>query len=378
MLEGPIYLDNAATTKVDHRVAQVAMESMVEEFGNAGSRTHQFGSRAKAIGEQARKYVAEALAAEPSEVIFTSGATESDNIAILGSVSMQPNTSPPHIITTQIEHKAVLEPIEHLAKLGAEVTFLAPTESGFVSANQVVTALKDNTILVSIMHVNNETGVIQPIDEIADALTSHPTLFHVDAAQGFLKEDRIVGLSRADLISLSAHKVYGPKGIGALVVRSRGDQLPVHSLMFGGGQERGIRPGTLPVHLVAAFGEAVRLGLMESRTRRERNEEFRNRLKTALAPLNPHYLGDQNQCVPNIVSLSLPGVDSEAFMLFTKDLIAISNGSACTSHRYEPSHVLTAMGLDDETRQGAVRISWAHDTPDPNWDAVVEKLGQLL
>lgn len=378
-VETPIYLDYAATTPVDPRVAEVAFAAMTEEFGNAGSRTHLYGSRAKSLVDNARQQVAAALGCRPPEVIFTSGATEADNLSILGLAERAMREGHTHLIATAIEHKAVLEPLEHLATQGFEVTLLHPDERGWVEADQVASALRPNTALVSVMHVNNETGVIQPIDEIADVLADHSAAFHVDAAQGFLKDSQITGLDRIDLLSLSGHKILGPKGVGALVVRSRGhDSPPIEPLMFGGGQERGIRPGTIPVHLIAALGLAAELGASEREARRNDALRFRDDLKAAFAPLKPRYLGDQSLCVPNIVSLALEGIDSEAFMLMTKEHLAISNGSACTSHRYEPSHVLSAMGFDEVIRQSAVRISWGPDCGTPDWDNVVSKLKQLL
>ena len=376
-MDETVYLDCAATTKVDPRVAEVALRVMTDEYGNAGSRTHLYGSRAKELVETARTQVASAIGCQANEIIFTSGATESNNLAILGAFQQGPTKNLRHVITTAIEHKAVLEPIEQLERQGFEVTRLAPDATGRVREEAVINALRDDTALISVMHVNNETGVIQPIDEIARLIESHPTLFHVDSAQGFTKDSRINHLGRVDLISLSGHKVSAPKGIGALIVRSRQQVLPIGPLMHGGGQERGLRPGTLPVHLIAAFGVASELGRAESTMRQEANSKFRERVVEALEPLNPLFLGDQDHCVPNIVSLAIKGIDSEAFILSTKDQIAISNGSACTSNRYEPSHVLTAMGIAEESRQGAVRISWSHESIEPDWPEVVERLRRL-
>ena len=272
----------------------------------------------------------------------------------------------------------MLEPIAQLKARGFEVTEIYPDERGWVDPRAIETEVRPDTLLVSVMQVNNETGVIQPIDEIADLLSSSDAYLHVDAAQGFTKVRSIVGLTRVDLASISAHKIGGPMGIGALIARSRrSKRSPLRPLVFGGGQEKGIRPGTLPVHLIAALGEAAQLGTKEFEVRQTRTQSFKNELKAAFEVLSPHYIGDQKHCVPNIVSLSIDGVDSEAFMLATKDYIAVSNGSACTSDRYEPSHVLTAMGVDAVVRAGAVRMSWSHDTETPDWSSVVACLEQL-
>lgn len=377
-MEDPVYLDYAATTPVDPRVAEIAMRTMTEEFGNAGSRTHLFGSRAKAIVEVARQQVADALGCAPNEVVFTSGATEADNIAILGIAERARALGKMHIISTAIEHKAVLEPLAKLATRGFEITLLPPGRRGWVDADSVANALRPDTAMVSVMHVNNETGVIQPIEDIVRVLLDHEAILHVDSAQGFTKDDQIVDLGRIDLISLSGHKIQAPKGIGALVVRNRGNEsLPVDSIMFGGGQERGLRPGTQPVHLIAALGLAAELGQLESHLRQEHAKNFRQQLIQAFTPLEPLYLGDQDRCVPNIISLALPNIDSEALMLITKDFLAISNGSACTSHRYEPSHVLVAMGLAEATRRSAVRLSWGPRCEEPDWETIVDLIQRL-
>ena len=377
-MDQPVYLDCAATTAVDPRVAEIAVRVMTEEFGNAGSRTHLYGSRAKAVVEEARAQVASAIGCETGDVIFTSGATEANNIAILGALEAGPTKGRQHVITSAIEHKSVLEPFQVLERRGFDLTVLRPNKGGWIDESQVLAALREDTALISLMHVNNETGVVQPIKEIANAIQDHQVLFQVDAAQGFTKDEGIASLRRVDLVSLSGHKIHAPKGIGSLIVRSRQDRLPITPLMFGGGQERGVRPGTLPVHLIAALGKAAELGAREFSDRRTSNLSFRQNLIAALRPLEPTYLGDQSTCVPNIISLALPGIDSEAFILLTKDAIAISNGSACTSHKYEPSHVLCAMGVEEDIRQGAVRISWSHDSKAPDWTKIVNQLAQLI
>lgn len=284
-----------------------------------------------------------------------------------------------HLITTAIEHKAVLEPFEHLEREGFEVTYLPVGGNGVVDPETVKGALRPDTLLVSIMQVNNETGVRQPLDGIAEALREHPAYFHTDAAQGFGKDIEELRNPRIDLISISGHKIFAPKGIGALIVRRRGyERPPLHPLFFGGGQERGLRPGTLPVALIAALGKASEISLRDQTERLERCREIRKNALEALKTLNPILAGDQTLVVDHVMNLAFPDLDSEALMVALKDLIAISNGSACTSSSYTPSHVLKAMGIDDEQVNAFVRISWCHLTPEVNWDAVAERIKGLL
>ena len=259
-----MYLDCNATTPVDPRVQAEVLTYLAEEFGNAGSRTHAYGQVAKDRVNRARQQVAAVVDARPEEVVFTSGATESDNLAILGLADHGTHAGRRHIISTQIEHKAVLEPLEEMARRGFEVTLLPPTAGGWIDPDAIRQALRPDTLLVSVMAVNNETGVIQPIPEIADALTGSEAYFHVDAAQAFGKQIEPLRHRRIDLMSISGHKIYAPKGIGALVTRRRGYQRPpLRPLLFGGGQERGLRPGTLPVALIAGLGTAAELALRE-------------------------------------------------------------------------------------------------------------------
>jgi cysteine desulfurase len=277
-----------------------------------------------------------------------------------------------------IEHKAVLEPLEALRTEGFEVTLVQPDQGGRVSPDQVAGALRPDTLAVSVMAVNNETGVIQPITEIAGILTGHDAYLHVDGAQGFGKTIDLLRHPRIDLISVSGHKIYGPKGVGALITRRRGyKRPPLHPLAFGGGQERGLRPGTLPVPLIAGLGTAARLALRDHGKRERYCAEFKVELLNAFTRLQPQLNGDPKHTVSHTVNLSIPCLDAEAAMLATKDLIAISNGSACTSQRYEPSHVLTAMGLPESTIRGALRISWSHLTPVPAWPSVVARFSHV-
>jgi len=370
-----IYLDCNATTPVEPSVQKALMRFVADEFGNAGSRTHEFGARAKRAVQSARARVAEVIAASPSEVVFTSGATESNNLALLGLADFAESSGRTHIVSTEIEHKAVLEPLSELEKRGFTVTRIRPQPGGWVDAEEVAQAVRPDTLVVSVMHVNNETGVIQPISEIAERMRDEEAFLHVDAAQGFGKLVPDLENQRIDLMSISAHKVYGPKGVGALVLRRRGfESPPISPLCFGGGQEKGLRPGTLPVHLIAGFGEAAELALANANTRNSANERFRREMLDALASLDVRINGNLERTISNTLNLSVAGVDAEAAIVALKEIVAVSNGSACTSQRYEPSHVLTSMGLSDERVQGALRFSWCHLTERPEWDVVVERL----
>jgi cysteine desulfurase len=373
-----VYLDCNATTPLEPRVAQEVQRFFVDEYGNAGSRTHEYGNRAKIAVQRAREEVARVVDASPDEVIFTSGATESNNLALLGLAAHGAATGRTHLVSTMIEHKAVLEPLEALTARGFTLTLVPPEPSGAVDPHRVREAVRHDTLLVSVMHANNETGIRQPIQEIATLLEEHPAYLHVDAAQGFGKDLAPLRTKRVDLISISGHKVYAPKGVGALIARRRRfARVPLSPLMYGGGQERGLRPGTLPVPLVVGLGMAARLSLEENEIRRRVCQRFRERVLQALNTLNVKLHGDQELALAHVLNISIPGLDSEAVMLALKDFVAISNGSACTSHSYEPSHVLRAMNLTEQEGRGALRISWCHLTPDPDWDEFVRRIQAL-
>lgn len=373
------YLDCNATTPMETKVCEAVLKYMTEEFGNAGSRTHEFGARAKQAVQNVRDLVAKMVDARREEVIFTSGATESNNLAILGLKNYGEQLGKKHIVSTQIEHKAVLEPLAALEKSGFTITLVAPNQDGWVEAEAIQAAVREDTLLVSVMHVNNETGVIQPITEIADKLGEHPAYFHIDAAQGYGKDIPTLRHPRIDMISVSAHKIYGPKGVGALIVRRRGYQkMPLTPLMYGGGQERTLRPGTLPVPLIVGLGVATELALKHSQQRANTCRIFRDHLLKALTPLQPVIHGDLQRTLPHTINFSIPGLDSEAAMLALKGSIAISNGSACTSSNYTSSHVLQAMNLSEEKIQGALRISWCHLTEPVDWQEIVKQLQQII
>jgi cysteine desulfurase len=371
----PVYLDCNATTPIEPEVEEEFLRFVRNEFGNAGSRTHEFGARAKQAVQRARDQVASLVKAQREEIIFTSGATESNNLAILGLREFGEKTGKRHIISSAIEHKAVLQPLEYLAKHGFEVTVLKPERDGAVSAAKIASALRTETLLVSIMHVNNETGIVQPLSEIASALARNDAFFHVDAAQGFGKRIADLQNPRLDLISISGHKIYAPKGIGALVMRRRGYQLPPLSpLFYGGGQERGLRPGTLPVALIVALGKAAELSFKHADSRTASCTKIKQEALKAFQKVGGVPTGDQTKALASTLNVSVPDLDSEAMMLALKDIISISNGSACTSQDYTASHVLTAMALPENQIRGALRLSWCHLTPNVPWDQVVDAL----
>jgi cysteine desulfurase len=375
----PVYLDCNATTPLEPAVREILLHYLTEEFGNEGSRTHEFGARAKQAVQKSRDQVAAVVTCQRDEVIFTSGATESNNLALLGLADYGEKQGRKHLISTRIEHKAVLEPMEELQRRGFEITLVGCDCEGRVNAGEIAASLRPDTLLVSLMQANNETGVRQPVDEVAQFLSGHEAFFHVDAAQGFGKDIKPLRNSRIDLISVSGHKLYAPKGIGALVSRRRGyDRVPLSPLMFGGGQERGIRPGTLPVAHIAALGHAAEIALKDHEKRRLQCAKMRKDALAALLPLKPRLNGSEQWGMEHVLNLSFPGLDSEALMVGLKDMIAISNGSACTSHSYKPSHVLEAMQMTPDQINAAVRLSWCHLTPEVDWQGLADRIRMMM
>lgn len=374
----PVYLDCNATAPMEPAVKEAVSHWFCDRVGNAGSRTHRYGLAAKRAVQVSREQVASVVDASEDEVLFTSGATESNNIAILGLAEFGVDQNRRHIVSTAIEHKAVLEPLESLGRKGFDVTLVKPLSTGIVRAESIAAALRPETLLVSVMQVNNETGVVQPISEIASLLEGHRALFHVDAAQGFGKDLDSLRSKRIDLISISSHKIYGPVGIGALVARRRRfARPPMQPLVFGGGQESGIRPGTIPVPLVVGLGLAAELAQRQARSRAKRVKAVRESALEALMPLGIRLHSNLEQTLPHVLNFSVPGVDAEAIMLVLKDLAAISNGSACTSQSYKPSHVLTAMGLPSDVISGAVRVSWCHMTEEIDWRLLAARIASV-
>ena len=373
-----VYLDCNSTTPLEPSVASLVSRFMERDYGNAASPIHDFGIFARMAVEHARGQLAELVAARREEVIFTSGATEANNIALLGLAEYGLASGRRHVIGSVIEHKAVLEPLEELQRLGFAVELLPAGADGRVAPEALAAALRPDTLLVSLMQVNNETGVAQPLADYAALLAGHPAYWHVDAAQGFGKQIAPLQNPRIDLISASGHKIYGPKGVGVLIARRReNNPPPLRSLMYGGGQEQGLRPGTLPVPLIAGLGEAAKLALRDNEQRIKTCLAFRREALDALAELSPLYNGDQQQTLPHCLNLSLPGIAADRAIAALKPLVAVSSTSACTSHTRTPSHVLAAMGFSGARVECAFRMSWCHLTPPVDWPAVVATLKRL-
>lgn len=359
-----VYLDYNASSPVDERVLERMIEVYRLHFGNADSRTHVFGTDAKEIVSTSRKSIASILGVDSTDLFFTSGSTESNNMAILGLLEYAQTSGRNHFITTAIEHKSVLEAMKFLQSHGCTVDFVAPDASGRIKANQILDLVTDKTLLVSVMHVNSETGIIQPIEEIGDALAGTSTYFHIDATQGFGKLNDSLRCTKYDMMSLTAHKLGGPQGIGALILK-RGRNYkrpPVKPLMYGGQQERGYRPGTTPVALVAGFALAAELCDKEASKHLSACAKIKESFLSAVSGLDYAINGDPQYCLPSTINISFKGVDAEGIFLATKDDYAFSNGSACNSGSHAPSYVLEAMGLPESRINEAIRISWNHNT----------------
>lgn len=374
----PVYLDYAATTPVDPAVAEAMSRHLGMDgvFGNPASRSHIYGWQAEEAVEMARRDVADLLGCDPREIVWTSGATEADNLAIKGVAAFHAERGR-HIITSRVEHKAVLDPCEHLEAQGWEVTWLTPDAHGRVAPQAVADALRADTVLVSLMAVNNEVGVCNDIEAIGALLRDHPAVFHVDAAQAAGKMALDLTRLPADLMSLSAHKVYGPKGIGALFVR-REPRVGLAAQIHGGGHERGMRSGTLPTHQIVGMGTAFRIAAERLEQERETLWALRRRLLDGLATLPGCRLnGHESQTVPGIVNLAFEDVDGESLLMALRGL-ALSSGSACTSATLEPSYVLRAMGLEDGLAQGSLRLSMGRFTTAADVDTAVRALRETV
>ena len=370
----PIYFDYAATTPVDPRVVKVMTEclSMEGNFGNPASRSHLFGWKAEEAVEQARQHVADLVNCDPREIVWTSGATESNNRALKGAAHFYQSRGK-HIITSKIEHKAVLDSCRQLEREGFEVTYLDPDSNGLTQPEAVAAAIRDDTILVSIMHVNNEIGVINDIKGIGAVTRARKVLFHVDAAQSAGKTDIDVEDMNVDLMSFSAHKIYGPKGIGALYVR-RKPRVRLEAQMHGGGHERGFRSGTLPTHQIAGMGEAFRIAKAEIHEENKRIMALRERLLNGLQDMEEVYVnGDIEHRVAGNLNVSFNFVEGESLIMALKDL-AVSSGSACTSASLEPSYVLRALGMNDELAHSSLRFSIGRFTTEQDIDYAVGKI----
>ena len=380
-IKTPIYLDYAATTPVDPRVAEKMMQYLTLDgiFGNPASRSHKFGWQAEEAVDIARNQIAELVGADPREIVFTSGATESDNLAIKGAANFYQKKGK-HIITCKTEHKAVLDTCRQLEREGFEVTYLAPQSNGIIDLKQLEAAMREDTILVSIMHVNNEIGVVQDIAEIGEMCRSRGIIFHVDATQSVGKLPIELSKLKVDLMSFSAHKVYGPMGIGALFVR-RKPRIRIEAQQHGGGHERGMRSGTLPVHQIAGMGEAYRIAKEEMESEAARLRSLRLRLWNGIKDIEEVYLnGDLENGAPGILNVSFNYVEGESLIMALKDL-AVSSGSACTSASLEPSYVLRALGMNDELAHSSIRFSLGRFTTEEEIDyaiALVRKsIGRL-
>jgi cysteine desulfurase len=374
----PIYMDYSATTPVDERVAEKMCTYLTRQgqFGNPASRSHQFGWQADEAVEQARLDVAQLINADPREIIWTSGATESDNLAIKGVAHFY-KKSGKHIITLKTEHKAVLDSCRQLEREGYEVTYLDPESTGLLDLEKLQGAMRDDTILVSIMHVNNEIGVIQDIAAIGEICRDRKIIFHVDAAQSAGKIEIDMEKLKVDLMSFSAHKIYGPKGIGALYVR-RKPRVRLEAQMHGGGHERGLRSGTLPTHQIVGMGEAFRIARLEMAEEEARIRVLRDRLWQGLSEMEEVYLnGDLDNRVPGNLNVSFNYVEGESLIMALKDM-AVSSGSACTSSSLEPSYVLRAIGRNDELAHSSIRFTIGRFTTREEIDYIVERVREKV
>ncbi|MCJ0814138.1 IscS subfamily cysteine desulfurase [Vibrio vulnificus] len=370
----PIYLDYSATCPVEPRVAEKMVQYMTMDgtFGNPASRSHRYGWQAEEAVDTAREQIAELLNADPREIVFTSGATESDNLAIKGAAHFYSKQGK-HVITSKTEHKAVLDTCRQLEREGFEVTYLEPESNGLISLSKLEAAMRDDTVLVSIMHVNNEIGVIQDIEAIGELCRSRKIIFHVDAAQSAGKVAIDVQKLKVDLISLSAHKIYGPKGIGALYVR-RKPRIRLEAQMHGGGHERGFRSGTLPTHQIVGMGEAFRIAKLDMEKDYQHALALRNRLLDGVKDMEAVTInGDLDQRVPHNLNISFAFVEGESLLMSLKDL-AVSSGSACTSASLEPSYVLRALGLNDELAHSSIRFSFGRFTTEEEIDYAIEQI----
>ena len=373
-LKLPIYLDNNATTPCDPRVVDAMIPYFTENFGNAASRSHPFGWVAEEAVDYAREQVAKLIGADPKEIIFTSGATEADNLALKGVFEMYASKGN-HIITCTTEHKAVLDTCKHLEKLGAEVTYLQVQADGLVDLNELEKAITDKTILIAIMYGNNEIGVVQPVREISAIARKHGVLFFTDGTQAVGKIPVDVNADGIDLMAFSAHKMYGPKGVGALYVRRKNPRVKVTAQMDGGGHERGMRSGTMNVTGIVGFGKACELCMNEMEAEAKRLSKMRDRLEKGLMELEEAYVnGNADHRLPHVCNISFKYVEGEGLMMgFNKD-IAVSSGSACTSASLEPSYVLKALGLGDDLAHSSLRFGLGSFTTDEQIDYTINSI----
>jgi len=378
MLKLPVYLDHNATTPVDPRVVEAMIPYFTEQFGNAASRNHPFGWQAEEAVDYAREQVAQLIGAEPKEIIFTSGATESDNLAIKGVFEMYASKGN-HIITCTSEHKAVLDTCKHLEKEGAEITYLPVGRYGMLDLKQLEAAIKPTTILIAIMYANNEIGTVHPIPEISKIAKKHGVLVFTDATQAVGKIPVDVNKDGIDLLAMTAHKMYGPKGIGALYVRRRNPRVKVTAQMDGGGHERGMRSGTLNVPGIVGFGKACELARLEMAKDAERLSKLRDKLENELMSIEEAYLNSAKESrLPHVTNISFKYVEGEGLLMGFNKNIALSSGSACTSASLEPSYVLKALGLGDDLAHSSLRFGLGRFTTEDQIDYTIEQVTKTV
>jgi cysteine desulfurase len=378
MLKLPVYLDNNATTRVDPRVLESMLPYFTEHYGNAASRSHSFGWEAEEAVDYAREQVAQLIGAEPKEIIFTSGATEADNLALKGVFEMYASKGN-HIITVAAEHKAVLDSCKHIEKLGGEITYLDVNSDGLIDLDELKKIIQPNTILISIMYANNEIGVVQPVKEISAIAKKNGILFFSDATQAAGKIPVDVIKDGIDLMAISAHKIHGPKGVGALYVRRKNPRVKVTPQIDGGGHERGMRSGTLNVPGIVGFGKACELCRINMNDDVEQVRRLRDKLESELLKLGDvHINGSKDKRLPNTSNLSFKYIESDALMLGFNKNIAVSSGSACTSATLEPSYVLKALGVEDDLAKAAIRFGLSRFTTEEEIDYTIQQVNSTV
>lgn len=374
-----LYLDYNASAPLRKEVLDVMVDAYTHVIGNADSRTHSFGTTAQKFVQEKRQQIASVLNVDPTDLIFTSGSTESNNMAILGIAKWAKENGKTHIITTSMEHKAILEPLRHLEQQGFTVDYVNPGSDGRVAVEDIVSRIQDKTALVSVMYVNSETGIIQPVQELGKILESKGVYFHIDATQALGKLNNEIRHTKYDMMSMTAHKIGGPQGIGAFILKRGKDfkRPPIEPLMYGGPQERGYRPGTTPVALIAGFAEAVRLSEKEHDTMMAKCAAIKENFLQAIQGMDYQINGDPKYCLPTTINISFTGLDAEAAFLCLGDDFAFSNGSACNSAGHKLSYVLESMGLDQKRRSEAIRLSW-DGSVDVDFSKFVEIIRQIV
>jgi cysteine desulfurase len=378
MVQLPIYLDYNSTTPCDKRVVEAMLPYFIQYFGNAASKSHSFGWHAEEAVEYAREQIAGLIGAETKEIVFTSGATEATNLAIKGIAEAYASKDN-HIITSVLEHKAVLDTCRHLEKQGAEITYLPVNSEGWITPQQIEETIRPSTILIALMYANNETGTIAPVSEIGSIARKHHVLFFTDATQAIGKIPVNVNDDTIDIMAFSAHKIYGPKGVGALYVRRKNPRVKLIAQIDGGGHERGMRSGTLNVPGIVGFGKAAECCRNEMQQDAERLSRLRSKLESALLKLGDVYVnGSKDHRLPAVSNLSFKNVEGQALMMALTKEIAVSSGSACTSASLEPSYVLKALGLDDELAHSSIRFSLGRFTTDEEIEYAIQQVSKAI